>query len=103
MTAMRLFGLVLLLCVAVDFANPLLPGAVRLDDGGTVHGTGTARVRLVARPLREPAREPRAIAPEPAAVGTMPAATEPLVLRRDGVPRRPIRPSEHPEPPLDDH
>ena len=44
---MKRLGWILLLCVAVDFSNPLLPGSVRFDPGESVAAvhpqTSTAR------------------------------------------------------------
>jgi hypothetical protein len=52
---MRRFLLLLLLYVAADFANPLMPGAVRFDAGEINVVQGDRSVRPV-RPESDPAR-----------------------------------------------
>jgi len=46
---------ILLLCVAIDFSDPLLPGAVRLDPSESIAGvpTETAGAGSVSVPIRE--------------------------------------------------
>ena len=50
---MRGLGLALLLCVCVDFSNPLLPGSVRLDPSEAITAVhdGTLATRSVASPM----------------------------------------------------
>jgi hypothetical protein len=54
----RWLGLVLLLYVSVDFANPMLPGAVQLDPGESIDGVyrGTSGFVLHLSPV--PAHQP---------------------------------------------
>ena len=50
---MRGLGFALLLCVCVDFSNPLLPGSVRLDPSESIAAVhdGTLATRSVAGPM----------------------------------------------------
>jgi hypothetical protein len=50
----RRLALLLLLYVSLDFANPLMPGAVTFDPSGSVDGLRAPRVR-VAAPAAVPA------------------------------------------------
>ena len=43
----RRLALLLLLYVSLDFANPLMPGAVTFDPSGSVDGLRAPRVRVV--------------------------------------------------------
>jgi hypothetical protein len=58
---MASLGWALLLCVCVDFSNPLLPGSVRLDPSESMaavaHGPGPAR--SVASPMPGDPSDPR--------------------------------------------
>jgi hypothetical protein len=58
--AMRQLGWVLLLCVWVDFSNPMLPGAVRFDPSESIEAvhSGTATSLSTSVPLlaRQPGR-----------------------------------------------
>jgi hypothetical protein len=75
--------LVLLTCLSIDFSNPLLPGAVRFDDGESVYAVRAERPRTDERS---------------AATGLLPAlGTRPsdLVVRS---PRATLVASERPRP-----
>jgi len=51
----RVGWIILLLCVAVDFADPMLPGAVRLDPSEAIAGvpTDTSAMFSVPSPVQE--------------------------------------------------
>jgi hypothetical protein len=71
----RRLALLLLLYVSLDFANPLMPGAVTFDPAGSVDGLRAPRVRVaapaaVAAPARlEPADAERPVLRMPRPVG----------------------------------
>jgi hypothetical protein len=52
---MLALGWALLLCVGVDFSNPLLPGSVRLDPSESIEGVhyGVLATRSTASPMPE--------------------------------------------------
>jgi len=103
----RRLTLLLIVYVTLDFANPLMPGAVRFDAGGVgiVAAHGTVRPDL-------PAPEPEAalpvvplVAPPPIA-GSRPGAVPETLSggdRRQPPPRGRLSASPFPSPSSDDH
>jgi hypothetical protein len=88
----RLVGL-LVLYLVLDFANPLMPGAVCFEPGDSVEGTRAARdharLAIPALPAAPPARPAPLVAPR-----LRPAARPPAPRRRAA----PLRPIRRPEP-----
>jgi hypothetical protein len=71
--AARLAFVALLLYVVADFANPLMPGAVRFDPDDSVDGVGCARSSTI---------EPSTLAASAGAVASLPAPPPALAERR---------------------
>jgi hypothetical protein len=65
--------LALLMCLSVDFSNPLLPGVVRLDESESIPALRAARVRP---------EEPTALATRPAAIPVRATGTVAATPRR---------------------
>jgi hypothetical protein len=105
MTAACLARLLLVLYVCLDFANPLMPGAVTFDADESVEGVRAERSRADG--------EAAAVVPVPAAEHLRPAPVVGVAARpRPGldlarahlVMQRPTRPrAADPAPPGDDH
>jgi hypothetical protein len=55
---MRRLGWVLLLCVWVDFSNPMLPGSVRFDPSESIEAVHAGTATPLSTPVPLLAREP---------------------------------------------
>jgi hypothetical protein len=88
----RLGVVILLLCVSVDFSNPLLPGSVRFDPTESIDAVRNGTVAPISIPSPLLTRHPHR--PEgPPRPGTMPSGPTRLVsvARRRLLAVRPLR------------
>jgi hypothetical protein len=98
------FPLLVLLYVALDFANPLMPGAVRFERGlvESVQADRVARSPAAVMPAPATLRTERLLPPEGAPGTPAPTPAEPGAVRRHV--RRAAAPDSDPAPsPTDDH
>ena len=101
--AARVAFLGLVLYVALDFANPLMPGAVCFDPADSVEGVGRARASVAAPSI---AVSPTTEVVLPAALGARVAASTATPRARTAVPIAPrarTAPAPDPSPAPDDH
>lgn len=56
--AVQRLGFVILLCVLVDFSNPMLPGSVRLDPSESIEGIHGGSAGHISYPSSLQARQP---------------------------------------------
>jgi hypothetical protein len=101
----RVPALLFLLYVALDFANPLMPGAVNFDAETSVEAARLERVRScrvaeVAMPAAGPPPVVPGLAPAPESHPARPAPPRPT--RRLAAPPRSGPTAESPSPPGDD-
>ncbi len=98
--------MLLLLSVTLDFANPLLPGAVRFEAGAVESVQGDRTTRVQAPTIPGPERRPAFIVPPAvvARVWPVPAARVPTRSpRRDARKVTPPRRADLPSSTTEDH
>ncbi len=86
--AVRRLALLIVLCVSVDFANPMLPGSVRFNADETIEGLRADRVRAGVPTTQAAPPRPQGDHREALARSRVPARPAPLTDGR----RRRFRP-----------
>lgn len=94
---MRALRFLVLLCLCIDFSNPMLPGAVRLEPGESVDAVHTdrPRVELPTTRLPSPSQLQRLVATEvrgPSAPATLAQPDRPRRFQATRIPAPPDPP-----------
>jgi hypothetical protein len=90
---MRWLAPLFLLCLSIDFTNPMLPGSVRFDPSESVEATHASPYHEVDRWTR-PAGEPERVLPTEQLRATPPVAVAPVSALRSRPPTARHRPRE---------